>query len=68
MVLVGGLRKSYLFVISHDAAHRVPMYSLFGTCKAHGIEPYAWLTDILRSLSSNTINRIKELLPQYYRK
>jgi hypothetical protein len=55
-------RKSYLFVRSHDDAHRGPVYNLFGTCKEHGIEPYAWLNGILLRLSSHTINRIKELL------
>jgi hypothetical protein len=44
------------------------MYSLLGTCKAHGIEPYAWLKDVLLRLPSHPINRIKELLPQYYKK
>ena len=34
-------RKNYLFAGSHEAAKRSGMlYSLFGTCKLHGIEPY----------------------------
>ena len=62
-------RKNYLFAGSHDAAQRgAMMYSLLGTCKAHGIEPYAWLKDILQRMPSHPINRIKELLPQYYNK
>jgi transposase len=62
-------RKNYLFAGSHDAAQRgAMMYSLLGTCKAHGIEPYAWLKDILEKLPTQPINRIKELLPQYYQK
>jgi hypothetical protein len=61
-------RKNYLFAESHDAAQRSALfYSLLGTCKAHGINPYDWLTDVLRRLSSHPINRIRELLPQHYR-
>jgi len=37
-------RKNYLFCGSHEAAQRSAMlYSLLGTCKMHGIEPYAAL-------------------------
>lgn len=62
-------RKNYLFAGSHEAAQRgAMMYSLLGTCKAHGIEPYAWLKDILIKLPAHPINKIKELLPQYYNK
>ena len=41
-------------------------YSLLGTCKALGIEPFAWLSDVLRSIPTHRIHRIKELLLQYY--
>ncbi len=66
-VVIG--RKNYLFAGSHEAAQQgAMMYSLLGTCKAHGIEPYAWLQDILIKLPAHPINKIKELLPQYYNK
>jgi transposase len=42
------------------------LYSLLGTCKAQGVEPFAWLNDVLKRLPFHPINRIKELLPQYY--
>ena len=39
-------RYKYLFAGSHEAAKRSGMlYWLFGTCKMHCIEPYAWLKD-----------------------
>lgn len=38
-------------------------YSLIETCKLHGVEPYAYLADVLRRLPSHAINRIAELLP-----
>jgi transposase len=57
-------RKNYLFAGSHEAAKRSGMlYSLFGTCKLHGIEPYAWLKNVLQKIPSHSINKIQELLP-----
>jgi transposase len=57
-------RKNYLFCGSHEAAQRSAMlYSLLGTCKMNGIEPYAWLKNVLENIAAHPINRIKELLP-----
>jgi transposase len=57
-------RKNYLFAGSHEAAKRSGMlYSLLGTCKMHGIEPYGWLKDVLQHIADHPINRIHELLP-----
>jgi transposase len=57
-------RKNYLFCGSHEAAKRTAMlYSLLGTCKMHGINPFDWLKDILERIPSFPINNIKELLP-----
>ena len=61
-------RKNYLFAGSHDAAQRSGIFSrLLGTCKAYGIDPYAWLKDLLARLPYHPKNRIQELLPQYYK-
>ncbi len=57
-------RKNYLFCGSHEAAKRTAMlYSLLGTCKMHGVNPFVWLKDILERLPSFPVNKIKELLP-----
>jgi transposase len=57
-------RKNYLFAGSHEAAQRSAMlYSLLGTCKMHGIEPYTWLRNTLEKIATHPINRISELLP-----
>lgn len=57
-------RKNYLFAGSHEAAQRSAMlYSLLGTCKLHGINPFVWLRDILQRIGNHPINRIEELLP-----
>jgi transposase len=61
-------RKNYLFAGSHEAAKRSGMlYSLLGTCKMHGIEPYSWLKDVLHRIADHPISRIKELLPHHYK-
>lgn len=57
-------RKNYLFAGSHEAAQRSAMlYSLLGTCKMHGVEPYEWLRNVLEAIPNYPINRIEELLP-----
>jgi hypothetical protein len=58
-------RKNYLFAGSHEAVQRSAMlYSLLGTCKLHGINPYAWLRNLLEIIPTHPINKIKDLLPQ----
>ena len=61
-------RKNYLFAGSHEAAQRSAMlYSLLGTCKLNGINPFIWLREILRRIASHPINKIHELLPQNFK-
>jgi transposase len=61
-------RKNYLFAGSHEAAQRSAMlYSLLGTCKLNGINPFIWLREILRRIATHPINRIEELLPQNFK-
>lgn len=57
-------RKNYLFAGSHDAAKRAAMiYSLLGTCKLKGVEPFAWLKNVFEVLPDWKFNRLEELLP-----
>jgi transposase len=57
-------RKNYLFAGSHEAAQRSAMlYSLLGTCKLHGINPFHWLKNVLAIIPTYPINRIQDLLP-----
>jgi transposase len=60
-------RKNYLFGGSHEAARRSGMlYSLLGTCKMHGVEPYRWLKSVLTQIATHPVNRISELLPHNF--
>ena len=57
-------KKNYLFAGSHEAAKRAAMiYSLLGTCKLKGVEPFAWLKNVFEVLPDWKFNRLEELLP-----
>jgi transposase len=60
-------RKNYLFAGSHEAAQRSAMlYSLLGTCKLHGVNPFDWLKDVLSRIGIHPINRVGDLLPNHW--
>ena len=60
-------RKNYLFAGSHNAAQNAAIiYSLLNTCKVNNIDPYKWLKDVLNRIQEHPINKIKQLLPQYW--
>lgn len=57
-------RKNYLFAGSDQGGERAAVfYSLIETCKLNGINPYAYLTDVLSRLPTHPANRIEELIP-----
>ena len=57
-------RKNYLFVGSEGGGKAAAIaYTLIETAKLNGIDPQAWLTDILGRIAEHKINRIDELLP-----
>ncbi len=61
-------RKNYLHAGSHKAAQRAAIiYSLLGTCELHGIDPQAWLEDVLKRMPTHT-TAIGELLPHRWTK
>jgi transposase len=57
-------RSNYLFAGSARGGHAAAtMYSLIGTAKLNGLNPYLWLKDVLVRLPSHPINRVADLLP-----
>jgi len=58
-------RKNYLFVGSHTGGERAAiLYSLVASCKACGVEPAAYLTDLFRVLPTITSSDdLASLLP-----
>lgn len=64
-------RKNWLFCGNHDAAVRAGIvYSLFGSCKAAGIDVREWMTDILLRLPQLSPGDpgLNDLLPCNWRK
>jgi len=58
-------RKNYLFAGSDSAAERIAdAYTVLGTCHLHGVDPQAYLTDVIVKLQGGwPKSRIDELLP-----
>ena len=58
-------RKNHLFAGSDGGGARwATVCTLIETCKLNGVEPYAYLHDVLtRMVGGHPINRIDELLP-----
>ena len=57
-------RKNYLFVGSEGGGKSAAIaYTLIETAKLNGVDPQAWLTDVLARIADHKITRVDELLP-----
>ena len=43
------------------------MYSLIVTAKMNGVDPQAWLADVLARIASQPAHRLDELLPWHWK-
>jgi transposase len=60
-------RKNFLFVGSEGGGKSAAIaYTLIETAKLNGVDPQAWLTDVLGRIADHKITRIDELMPWRY--
>lgn len=61
-------RKNFLFVGNEEAGANIAgLYSLTATCEANGLEPIAYLTDVLGRVGSHPATGLDDLLPHKWR-
>ena len=61
-------RKSWLFCGSDRGGRRAAdIYSLVITAKMNGVDPQAWLADVLSRIATHPSHRLDELLPWNWR-
>jgi transposase len=61
-------RKNWLFVATDEGGRvNATFVTLLASCEMHGLEPYAYLRDLLCLLPSWPINRVLELAPANWR-
>lgn len=61
-------RKNWLFARSEGGAEAAAtIYTLVGSCMLQGIDPHAYLVDVLARLPSHSVARVGELTPQAWR-
>lgn len=61
-------RKNFLFVGDEENGKNLAgLYSLVSTCALNGVDPLAYLTDVLGRIGSHPDAKLDELLPQIWR-
>ncbi len=61
-------RKNWLFAGSDEGGERAAvLYSLIESAKRSGVEPWAYLRDVLERISTHPMNRIGDLMPNRWK-
>lgn len=61
-------RKNWLFAGSERGGHAAAIaFSLIETARLNGVEPYAYLRDVLQRINGHRQDRLEELLPMNWR-
>ncbi len=60
-------RKNWLFAGSDRGGKTAAvLFSMIASSKLHGVEPWSWLSDVLRRLPDIIVRRLPELLPDQW--
>ena len=58
-------RKNWLFAGGDEGGRRAALlYSILATCRSAGVEPFAYLTDVLGRIQRTPSSRVAELTPR----
>lgn len=61
-------RLNYMFFGSDNGGHTAAvLYSLIASAKRHGLDPFAYLRDVISRISDHPSNRLEELLPDHWK-
>ena len=61
-------KRNWLFFGAEQAGERnAVVYTLIANCRMHGIEPLAYLKDVLTRLPSTTNQQVAELTPRRWK-
>jgi transposase len=61
-------RRGWLFAGSDRGGERAAaIYTLIETAKLNGVDPQAWLEDVLRRIPDHSARRLADLLPWNWR-
>ena len=62
-------KKNWLFIGAAHAGERgAVIYTIIESCRRHGLDPYAYLRDVLTRLPSMTTSQIKDVTPAAWAK
>lgn len=62
-------RKNWLFAGSEEGARNAAiLFSVIVSCKLAGVDPFAYLRDVLTRISTHPADRIHELIPREWKK
>ncbi|HEX3988095.1 MAG TPA: transposase domain-containing protein, partial [Verrucomicrobiae bacterium] len=62
-------KRNWLFFGSEEAGRRnAVIYTLIQNCRMHGVEPHAYLKDVLERLPTTTNQQVQSLTPVNWQK
>ncbi len=60
-------RKNWLFCTTEMGAEQVAtIQTLLATCRAHGIDPYTYLVDVMQRINQRPASKVHELTPRLW--